>query len=132
MNKVKVVPSSDTQTLENNYHRYGFSTQGVYVIVVNGRVRLGNGCVCGGNDDRGGYNTYQNPYLMARGYGKFRPEDKNFSSQYVESLTPQQNNKLQDIKVTEGWYNCYTPPHVLAPKTLWVCTPPQQPHRHCW
>ena len=61
---------------------------------------------------------------MARGYGKLMPEANNFPSQEYEALTHQQNNKVQEIKVTEGWFNNgYTPPPVLALNNCAYTTP---------
>ena len=52
---------------------------------------------------------------MERGYGNFIPEANNFPSQEYETLTTQQNNKVQEIKVTEGWFNNgYNPRPVLT------------------
>ena len=56
MNKVKVISSSDTQTicialLGKNYHKYGVLTQDVYERGFRGRGIAVKIRVCGGNGD---------------------------------------------------------------------------------
>ena len=59
MNKVKVISSSDTQTiyialLEKIYHKYGVLTQDVYERGYCGRGIAVKICCCGDNGDWGG------------------------------------------------------------------------------
>ena len=53
------------------------------------------------------------PYSMSRSYGNanFFPIAKNYKSEEWRALSPQQKQQIQDLKVSDGWVNGYTPPH---------------------